>query len=70
MNDNLRCEIPPVVDKRRCTGCGRCVAACSSRLLTLEVDGFRKHARLSAPERCCGCLDCIEACPVGALRCD
>lgn len=67
MKDNLRCEIPPVVDKLRCTGCGRCVAACGSRLITLEVDGFRKHARLSAPERCSGCLACVEACPVVAL---
>jgi ferredoxin len=40
------------------------------RLVTLEVDGFRKHVRLSTPERCSGCLACVEACPVGALLCD
>uniref|UniRef100_C6DZQ5 4Fe-4S ferredoxin iron-sulfur binding domain protein n=1 Tax=Geobacter sp. (strain M21) TaxID=443144 RepID=C6DZQ5_GEOSM len=70
MSDHFQCYIAPVVDKLRCTGCGRCVAACGSRLITFEVEGFRKHARLGAPERCSGCLACVEACPVGALRRD
>lgn len=70
MCDHFQCDSAPVVDKLRCTGCGRCVAACGSRLITLEIEGFRKHARLGAPERCSGCLACVEACPVGALRRD
>ncbi len=57
----------PEVTAARCTGCGRCVAACASRLFTLEVAGYRKHAVLQAPERCTGCQQCVAACPVGAL---
>ena len=60
----------PQVDITRCTGCGRCVAACPFRLFTLEVEGYRKHAVLAAPEACIGCLLCIEACPVKALTTD
>ncbi|BCO11189.1 4Fe-4S ferredoxin, iron-sulfur binding domain protein [Citrifermentans bremense] len=70
MNDPLQEESPPVVDTVRCTGCGRCVAACGSRLLSLEVDGFRKYAQIGISKRCKRCLACAAACPVRALRAD
>jgi NAD-dependent dihydropyrimidine dehydrogenase PreA subunit len=57
----------PEVNRKRCTGCGRCVAACPLRLFTLEVSGYRKNAVLGNPAACTGCGNCIEACPVGAL---
>ncbi len=59
----------PEVDAARCSGCGRCIAACTERLFTLEVTGFRKHAVLTAPQRCTRCLECLPACPVAALTC-
>jgi ferredoxin len=55
------------VDTKRCTGCGRCVAACPDRLLTLEVSGYRKHAAMRGADRCRSCRTCLPACPVGAL---
>jgi NAD-dependent dihydropyrimidine dehydrogenase PreA subunit len=57
----------PVVDRERCSGCGRCVAACPLRLFTLETSAHRKHARLTAPERCDRCGSCIAECPVSTL---
>ncbi|MBU5614227.1 4Fe-4S dicluster domain-containing protein [Geomonas azotofigens] len=57
----------PDIDVARCTGCGRCVAACPGRLLTLEVAGYRKHAVLVRPRDCDGCLACLPVCPVRAL---
>lgn len=56
----------PKIDEARCTGCGRCVAACRDRFLTLEVAGYRKHAQLRCQE-CGGCLACLAACPVRAI---
>lgn len=58
---------PPEIAPDRCTGCGRCVAACRERCITLEVSGHRKYALLVRPERCTGCGACLAACPVRAL---
>ena len=60
----------PKVNTARCTGCGRCVAACPGRLFTLETVGYRKQAVLVAPELCSCCLRCIAECPVGAVSGD
>ncbi|TGU74110.1 4Fe-4S dicluster domain-containing protein [Geomonas terrae] len=57
----------PEIDPDRCTGCGRCVAACHERCITLEVSGFRKYALLVRPQLCNGCGACLAACPVRAL---
>ena len=57
----------PHVDVTRCTGCGRCVAACPVRLVTLDLHGYRKTACIMAAERCTWCGACVESCPVGAL---
>ncbi|MFR0874298.1 MAG: 4Fe-4S dicluster domain-containing protein [Bilophila wadsworthia] len=43
-----------------CSGCGRCAAACPSRI---PVDGRK---RLSGPE-CVGCTECVSACPSRCL---
>ncbi len=55
------------LDRQRCTGCGRCVAACEERLFTLETVSHRKYANLVSPERCSICLKCVAECPVGAI---
>jgi ferredoxin len=54
-----------------CTGCGRCVAACPLRALTLvteRADGFGRKTAFVNALRCTGCGDCLPACPHNALR--
>jgi ferredoxin len=52
----------------RCTGCGRCVAACAPHVLWLEARGWAKTAVLHAPAGCTGCSECAVVCPFGAIR--
>lgn len=56
-----------LVEARRCTGCGRCVAACGPRLLSLEVVRWRKRAVLHDAPDCTGCRLCERRCPFGAI---
>ncbi len=54
---------PYMVDRSRCTGCGRCVDACPSDAIEL-VDG-RAFIRLI---KCEGCGTCEETCPEDAIK--
>ncbi len=58
---------PTPADRKRCSGCGRCISACPSRLYTLEPVGFRKLSVNIAPEKCTSCARCIQECPLGIL---
>lgn len=57
----------PLVDHQRCTGCGRCVAACGLHLLSLEPVRWEKFAVLDDARRCTGCSDCAVVCPFRAI---
>ena len=56
------------IDAIRCKGCGRCVGACPSRLLSLETSGTKKCAVLARSELCDDCGCCASACPYAIIR--
>ncbi len=45
----------------KCTGCGKCISACSAGAITLAGGKARTDR-----ERCGGAAACVSACPVGA----
>lgn len=57
----------PRIDTPRCTGCGWCVAACPPHVLSLQVDGWRKHSVLHDEPGCTGCRKCERRCPFGVI---
>ena len=58
----------PAIAADRCTGCGRCVAACTPRVLSLETAAdWRKSAVLHQADGCTGCSLCALRCPFGAI---
>jgi ferredoxin len=57
----------PDIDTRRCTGCGRCVAACDLHLLSLETVRWEKSAVLHEAGLCTGCSLCALSCPFSAI---
>jgi len=62
-----RPKTAPLIDTKRCSGCGRCVAACPERIITLETVRHRKSAYITEPQRCSACGRCITACPIEAI---
>ena len=57
----------PAIDPERCTGCGRCVAACEPRVLSLETRHWRERAVLDDAAGCTGCSLCAVRCPFQAI---
>lgn len=53
----------PRIDRRRCTGCERCVDICPTQALAYE-DG---KAVLAFPDRCTYCTVCEDICPENAI---
>ncbi len=55
------------IDAQRCTGCGRCIAACHLPIIAFATQGWRKFAVLNDAAACTGCQLCARRCPVGAI---
>ena len=57
----------PRSDLSRCTGCGRCVAACPKKKIHLAAAGTRRQCAFVAEVRCARCGLCVQECLFSAL---
>lgn len=55
------------IDAGRCSGCGRCIAACHLPIFTFQTQAWRKTAVVQQGKLCTGCGKCEQRCPVGAI---
>ena len=57
--------MPPVVNKKKCTGCGACFRNCPGDLFTF--DRKIKFPKLQYPDECWHCGVCRMDCPEEAI---
>jgi ferredoxin len=55
----------PIIDAKRCDGCGLCVGVCQRGALTI----VNKIVTLIETVECDWCTDCEAVCPSGAIGC-
>ncbi len=67
-NGGMPAAFLPTIAPERCTGCGRCVAACEPHVLSLHPQGWVKVAALDDAAGCTGCAQCLVVCPFGAVH--
>lgn len=59
--------MPPVIEKKKCVRCGKCVELCSQDVFFGSEK--KKTPQVTYPEECWHCNACIEGCPKkGAIR--
>jgi nitroreductase/NAD-dependent dihydropyrimidine dehydrogenase PreA subunit len=60
-----------VVDREKCTQCGRCIETCPTMGLEMGTDGFPYLRGFKGIEKAClACRNCEVVCPSGAARLD
>ncbi len=64
--DRKEIEWYPIIDEKRCVGCGICVTTCSRGVFSFDFD--RNKSIVAQPYNCMvGCDNCGAYCPAGAI---
>jgi len=58
---------PPVIDEKKCIGCGFCELACTYRAIRVVEEGEKRKARVDIT-KCYGCGVCVTICPTRAVH--
>ena len=63
-------DAPILIDRTKCSGCGKCVKGCGFGALKLvEASGVNRLGRIAEvdPSACKACSACVKACPFKAI---
>jgi NAD-dependent dihydropyrimidine dehydrogenase PreA subunit len=54
----------PVIDQKKCAGCGNCIEICPSEVYEFEEDkSYPIH-----PKECIECWACVNQCPAESIQ--
>lgn len=59
-------ETKPMVNKKKCVGCGVCARSCPRHTIEIVTKKGKKTAKINR-ENCIKCYCCGELCPIGAV---
>jgi len=60
-------SLSPKINRKKCIGCGECVAHCAQNAISLIEIKDNKKAKID-PDTCVGCGECILICPNDAVK--
>lgn len=61
-------EPKPIINVKKCIGCGECVRSCPVQTITLEKSKNSKRLAVIHTEKCIKCFCCQELCPHLAVK--
>ena len=75
---SLNGDLPPIIDRTKCIGCGKCVAACPRKIIILEDEGHKTFVLCSSNDKgafvkkickagCIACRICVKDVPGGVM---
>lgn len=59
--------MPPVIDPKKCVGCGTCADICNSDIFVFNR-ATDATPRVRYPDECWHCNSCVMDCPQHAIR--
>lgn len=70
--------LPPIIDRQKCIGCGKCVAQCPRDIIILDDAKHRTYVLCASADKgpfvkrickrgCIACRICVTACPAGTM---
>jgi adenylylsulfate reductase subunit B len=54
-----------LINREKCTGCGKCIKVCPGTLLFKEMDDSKAYIKY--PKECWGCTSCLKECKFEAI---
>ena len=55
------------IDTEACEACWKCIAVCTSEVISRVNIFFHKHSKINKRDLCKGCMKCVKVCEYEAI---